>query len=138
MRKGQHIRLQDCGKELLSEMQEIALILDEQNNTQRYSLALKQQQERIEDAERTPSARVLREMRENKMCFFEYAKHLSKQHEKLLSDSDLSEKEVTMFQDSVRQSVEKQGQIEGYDTVSFDEFLQNYFSSKISEQDVTI
>lgn len=138
VRKGQHIRLQDWGKELLSEMQEIALILDEQNNTQRYSLALKQQQERIEDAERTPSARVLREMRENKMCFFEYAKHLSKQHEKLLSDSDLSEKEVTMFQDSVRQSVEKQGQIEGYDTVSFDEFLQNYFSSKISEQDVTI
>ncbi len=137
-RNGQQISLQDWGTELLSEMQKIAVILDEQNNTHRYSDAIKQQQECFADPENTPSAKVLREMRENKECFFEYAKRISKKHEKLFCNSTLSEKDRLMFQDSVRQSVEKHGQIEGYDTVSFDEFLQNYFSNKISDQEVTI
>ncbi len=127
--KGSERGLQEWGTELLNEMQLVASILDEENNTQRYSLTLKQQQELIDDAERTPSARVLSGMRENKECFFEYAKRISKNHEKLLANSVLTENDSKMFQHSVRQSVEKQGQIEGYDTVSFDEFLHNYFSS---------
>jgi len=121
--------LHEWSTELLDEMLQVASILDEENNTQRYSLALKQQQELVDDAERTPSARVLSGMRDNKECFFEYAKRYSKIHEKLLSNSALSENDRKMLHDSVRQSVEKQRQIERYDTVSFDEFLHNYFSS---------
>ena len=51
-------------------------------------------------------------MRENSECFFEFAKQLSKQHEKQLRNNELSEKDLNFFQEHVRQSVEKQGQYE--------------------------
>ena len=136
--KENSISLQDWGSELLTEMLPVAAILDKQSCSKCYSTALQQQQDVIEDAERTPSATVLREMRENNECFFEYAKRLSKQHEKQLCISTLSEKDHNFFQEQVRQSVEKQGQYEASDTQTFDQFLHNYFSNRISEQEVMI
>ena len=91
----------------------VAEILDKQNNSKHYSAALQQQLEVIEDVAKTPSAKVLREMRENNECFFEYAKRLSKKHEKQLCNSELSEKDLKFFQEHVRQSVEKTKTIRG-------------------------
>ncbi|MEM7400470.1 MAG: glutamate--cysteine ligase [Pseudomonadota bacterium] len=132
------ISLQDWGRELLTEMLPVAGILDKQNKGEQYSTALEQQLEVINDAELTPSAKVLSEMRENNECFFEYARRLSKQHEKQLRNSELSDKDLNFFQEHVRQSVEKQGQYEASDTQTFDQFLHNYFTNTVSEQDVTV
>lgn len=135
---GELVSLQSWGKELLTEMQVICEVLNEQNNTERYSVALRQQQAAIEDPSLTPSAKILHDMRENEECFFEFANRISKKHEKLFRNSELSEKDMLFFQTSVRRSVEKQRQIEESDTISFDQFLHNYLSNSVSEQEVTV
>lgn len=133
-----HISLQSWGKELLTEMQEVCTVLDDQNSTTKYSKSLQHQQAAIEDANLTPSARILQDMHENQECFFEFADRISKQHENQLRNSALSEKDINFFQNHVRQSVVKQRQIEASDTISFDQFLHNYFSNTVSEQEVTV
>ena len=137
-RKKGEVSLQRWGGELLSEMQAICTILDQQNSTTKYSQALQQQQVAMDDASLTPSARVLQDMQDHQECFFEFANRISKKHEKQLRNSRLNEKDIVFFQHQVRQSVEKQRQIEASDTISFDKFLHNYFSNSVSEQEVTV
>ena len=129
MRKSGTVSLQSWGSELLNEMQAVCDFLDQQNNTSKYSEALQQQQAAIDDSSLTPSARVLQDMQDHQECFFEFANRISKQHEKLLRNSALTEKDIDFFKNHVRQSVEKQRQTELSDTISFDEFLHNYFSN---------
>lgn len=132
------VSLQSWGSELLSEMQIVCTVLDEQHHTTKYSESLQQQQAAIDDSSLTPSARVLHDMHENQECFFEFASRISNQHEIQLRNSALSEKDMIFFQNHVRQSVEKQRQIEASDTQTFDQFLHNYFSNTVSEQEVTV
>ncbi len=130
--------LQVWGRELLIEMQSICSILDEQNGTSNYTQALQDQQAAIDDSSLTPSARILQDMHNNQECFFEFANRISIQHEKQLRNNTLSEKDMIFFKNHVRQSVEKQRQIEQSDTQSFDQFLHNYFSNSVSEQEVMV
>ena len=130
-KKKQLTSLQSWGRELLTEMQVICDVLDEQKSTTNYSEALQHQLSAIEDSSLTPSARVLEDMRGNQECFFEFANRISNQHEKRLCKSNLSENDMNFFQNHVRQSLEKQGQIETSDTQTFDQFLQNYFANTI-------
>ena len=125
----QQVSLQSWGREILSEMQSICSVLDRQNDTTHYTRALDTQCAAIEDSNLTPSARVLLDMQDNQECFFEFANRISKQHEKQLRNNTLTEKDITFFQTHVRQSVEKQRQIEASDTISFDQFLHNYLTS---------
>ncbi|MBT8112609.1 MAG: glutamate--cysteine ligase [Gammaproteobacteria bacterium] len=137
-RKSEQVSIQTWGSELLIEMQAVCTTLDEQNSTTKYSKSLQKQLAAIEDSNQTPSARILQDMHENQECFFELANRISRHHEKQLRDSTLSEKDMIFFQNQVRQSVEKQGQIEASDTISFDQFLHNYFSNTVSEQEVKV
>jgi glutamate--cysteine ligase len=129
VKQQQSVALQSWGRELLAEMQPICSILDEQNGTTDYTQALKKQSDAIEDPHLTPSAKVLQNMHDNQECFFEFANRISKQHEIQLRNNTLSEKDMAFFKSHVRQSVEKQRQIEASDTISFDQFLHNYFMS---------
>ena len=137
-RNNQQCSLQAWAEDLLNEMKTVCSILDEQNNSTSYSQALQKQLAVVEDVNLSPSARVLHHMQENDECFFEFASYISKQHENQLRNSKLNKKDIDFFQTSVRQSVEKQRQIEASDTQTFDEFLHNYFSNTVSEQDVTV
>ena len=137
-RISERISLKDWGRELLNEMQAVCEVLDQQEHTHVYSDTLRQQFAALENADLTPSARVLQDMSENEECFFELAKRISKQHEKQLCNNTLNEKDTNFFETQVRQSVKKHRQIEDLDTESFDQFLQNYFSSTISEQEVMV
>jgi glutamate--cysteine ligase len=129
VKQQQSVALQSWGRELLAEMQPICSILDSQNGTTHYTQALDAQRAVIEGTNLTPSARILQDMHDNQECFFEFANRISKQHEIQLRNNTLSEKDMAFFKSHVRQSVEKQRQIEASDTISFDQFLHNYFMS---------
>ena len=123
----QKISLQEWGREILYEMQAICEILDESSHCDGYSTALRQQIKAIEDAALTPSAKILHEMRATKEGFFEMASRYSEMHQNQLYDHALSEQDTEFFKNAVLQSIEKQCRIEASDTVSFDEFLKDYF-----------
>jgi glutamate--cysteine ligase len=73
---------------------------------------------------------MLAEMRENDEGFFHHAQRMSKHHYQYYKTHELSEDKIRFFEDSAKESLEMQHQMEDEDSMSFDEFLQNYFDEE--------
>ncbi len=131
MRGEREVLLREWGLEILQEMQAICEILDEQNENNHYTAALQEQVSLVEHPSLTPSAKVLDEMRSCKEGFFEMARRFSEAHQDQLQSDTLDEKDTRFFNAVVKRSIEKQRQIEASDTVSFDQFLSDYFSQTL-------
>ena len=133
-RNTEELSIKQWGKEILQEMLSICEMLDEQTDNNCYQAALQEQIAVIEDPAMTPSAQLLDEMHAHNEGFFDMACRISKGHQNQLRNSTLSEIDINFFTNAVRQSVEKQRQIEASDTASFDQFLDDYFSQTLSKQ----
>ena len=115
-------------------MQTICEILDNHGNhackNTAYQHALAEQTKVINDANLTPSARMINEMRENDDVFFALSSKYSKQHQDQLQNEKLTDNEITFFTQAAEESINKQKNIEHEDSLSFDDFLNEYFSQK--------
>jgi len=129
-RHDQAVSLKDWALELCQAMQELAGLLDEINHTDTYSKSLAAQIECIYDSSKTPSARMLREMRDHKEGFFHFAQRKSLQYLDYFKSRPLSPERQQFFEALSRESLARQLEIERSDTLSFDEYLQQYFSKK--------
>ena len=131
LRRGdEKISLQDWASELCNRMKPVASLLDRANYCENYFSSVKSQIASVFDPDLTPSARMLAEMRENNEGFFHHAQRMSKHHYHYYKTHALSESKIKFFEDAAKESIEKQHQIESEDSVSFDEFLQNYFDEE--------
>ena len=113
--------MQDCGKQLLDSMTSLAKALAQAEGDQRYQKTLKKQQEKIDNPELSPSAKVLSTMSQESLSWLDFAGALSKNHKISLtknSSIDLSE--------SVQQSFSEASNIKLNDTLSFEQFMQDY------------
>ena len=131
LRRGdEKISLQDWASELCNAMKPVASLLDRANYCENYFSSVKSQIASVFDPELTPSARMLAEMRENDEGFFHHAQRMSKHHYHYYKTHALSENKIQFFEDAAKKSLEKQRQIEADDSISFDDFLQNYFDEE--------
>ncbi len=128
--KLEKISLQDWASELCNKMRPVASLLDRANYCENYFSSVKSQIASVFDPELTPSARMLAEMEENDEGFFHHAQRMSKHHYQYYRTHDLPEKKIKFFEDMAAESLAKQQQIEADSTISFDEYLQNYFSGE--------
>ncbi|MDH5611035.1 MAG: glutamate--cysteine ligase [Gammaproteobacteria bacterium] len=129
-RHDQSIPLKDWAMDLCEGMQDVASLLDEVNHCTSYSKSLKAQVECINDPSKTPSARMLEEMRDRKEGFFHFAQRKSLKYLDYFKSRKLSPERQQYFELMAQTSLAKQLKIEESDTLSFDEYLQNYFSKK--------
>mgnify|MGYP000662234879 CR=1 FL=1 len=96
--------------------------------------ALVRYRERILDPETTPSARMLREMRENKEGFYHFALRKSLEHDRYFRDLKLSKEKEQFFTKLSEESIQAQIKIEVDDKLNFDEFLAHYFKQTLGQQ----
>jgi len=122
--------LKSWATELTSKMRAVCEILDNANNTSMFSKSLNIQIERINDPEKTPSAIMLAEMRENNEGFFHHLMRMSQIHYDQYKKLQLDNKQMQYFNTSVTQSIQKQKELEASDNVPFDAFLKDYFAQK--------
>ncbi|HYE38042.1 glutamate--cysteine ligase [Methylocaldum sp.] len=127
-RKGGEISLKGWAAEMLDAMRGIAEILDAGDALKPYTRSLEAQGDLLSDPERTPSARMLAEMKENGESFAAYALRLSNEHARVFRERSLSAERAALFRRYSEQSLEEQRRIEAGDRFSFDEFLQRYFA----------
>lgn len=120
--------LRDWGLELTDAMTGVCEILDGDDPARPYGSVLAAQREVLRDPERTPSARMLREMREGAEPFFALARRYSHQHKRYFDALTLAPEREGLFQALARSSLEEQAAIEAADTQGFEEFLQGYFA----------
>jgi len=127
-REGRDFPMIEWACELLDSMQGICEMLDYSEDKRPYTAALEQQRAKIDDVERTPSARMLAEMRQEHESFFEFAKRMSKVHKDYFLDLyPPNEQRLNAFSAAAADSIEAQHDIERSDKVDFDMYLADYF-----------
>ncbi len=129
-RNGDDLTLRDWATELFDNMQGIFELLDAGVVGSPYTESLALQRSKVNDPDLTPSARMLREMRENKEPFFHFAKRISKMHQHFFTNLPLAAERENYFSELARKSLEDQAAREAADDISFDEYLKRYFAQQ--------
>ena len=125
------ISLRDWASDIVSDVAEIARLIDAGDGSDVYSQAVSAQAELVEDADKTPAARVIESMAERNSSFFEFALNAARGHKDYFREIEpLSEDRLVMYEEEARQSLERQAQIEQSDRIGFDEYLANYYSEQ--------
>ena len=103
-------------------------LLDRSSKGNPYGKALEAQWSKVKDPELTPSARMLREMRDRDEGFFHFAQRMSEIHRHFFNNLPMSETSERYFSELAAKSLEDQQAWEAADGVSFEEYLQRYFA----------
>jgi len=123
--------LKEWATSMCSDMKPLARILDQGSpDPERalYSQALAAQQLKISDPQTTPSARILTEMEKTGASFHQLSLDIANAHREYFQALQLSKEKEQYFVKIANKSLEKQKTIEGNDTISFDEYLEQYFA----------
>jgi glutamate--cysteine ligase len=128
-RDGRDFSMRDWARELLDAMQGLCELLDHGEPARPYTSALEQQRAKIDDVERTPSARLLADMRQSGESFFQLAQRMSKLHKDyFLGLYPPNERRLAEFAAAARESHEAQARIEAADDTDFDTYLAHYLA----------
>ena len=125
-RGAQRPLLRDWANQLLNDMSHSATLLDHVHQSQAYGEAWRQQRAKVQNAELTPSGRMLKQMQDQELSFFELAMALSRSTRDTLQNGGLSAQAVAEFNSASEESCRRQQEMEAADTMSFDAFLQEW------------
>lgn len=125
---GEETPLSEWAGTLLASMSSIAQTMDQAFSSTDYSQTMTEQMAKVDDPELTSSARVLREMTEKNLPFFRLAMEYSKQWSEHFRTRPLSEAKQSLFDEECTRSTLAQAEIEQSDTLSFDEYLKNFYA----------
>ena len=128
LRREGEIGLRQWGEELIKSIEPVASLLDEVNHGGSYQQAIDDIGQRLRDDSLLPSARILDEMEENGESFFHFAMRKAVEHEKNFKSDKLNEEKWRWFEGLASASLSHQQQIEESDSLSFDQFLAQYFA----------
>jgi glutamate--cysteine ligase len=127
-RDGRDVPMHTWGRELLDSMQGICEMLDHGDATRPYAAALRVQADKLDDVARTPSARMLAELRSTGEPFFDLALRMSGLHKAYFLDLyPPNDARLAEFAAEAEESVAKQRAIEAADRLSFEAYLDTYF-----------
>lgn len=130
LRGGCEVSLKEWALELLDGMAAVSELLDSGFDKPLYMSAVEIQRARILDPEQTPSARVLREMAENKESFLQFGARWARRHQQFFHGLHRCDPgRVRQFTTEASASVARQRDMERKDTLSFKQYLEEYFSN---------
>jgi len=128
-REGRDFPMVEWARELLDSMQGLCEMLDHGELSRPYVTALEHQRAKIEEVERTPSARLLTEMRQTGESFFQLAQRMSKLHKDyFLGLYPPNERRLAEFASAAQESHDAQRRIEAGDKMDFDSYLAHYLA----------
>jgi glutamate--cysteine ligase len=128
-RDGRPYPMRDWALELLQDMQGLCEILDNGDPSRPYTAALSAQAAKLEDVALTPSARLIRELRDTGESFFELALRMSATHKRYFLDLYApNDERLREFAAEAEQSLEEAAAIEARDQGSFDDYLARYLA----------
>jgi glutamate--cysteine ligase len=133
-RDGEAVVLRRWAAELLQTMEPVAGLLDGVRGGV-CGASLREQQDKVADPDRTPSALMLAEMRIRGESFHAFARRLSEAHGRRWRSHELDPARDAELRGLVAASRERQAQIEAEDRVDFDTFLADYFAQQVDQAD---
>ena len=129
-KNGKNCYLSDWASEILEAVYVVAKFLDGNSGSSDYVTAVNMQKEIIQHPEMTPSARLLDDLYKSRTGFSQYTLNVSEKHKDYFSELiSLEPKKLAMFAKEASESLMRQKNIEAMDTLSFEDYLKNYFQS---------
>ena len=101
--------------------------LDRAHGGDAHQQAIAVARERVADAENTPSARVLREMRDTQQPFWQLALNYSRQWHSEFRSRPLSPIELSEFTTASEASLRQQADLESAKGIPFEDYLANFY-----------
>jgi glutamate--cysteine ligase len=131
LRDGERISLAAWAAEIIEDVRAIAELIDRGEGGDAYASAVDALAALISDADATPSARVIEEMRRNDTGFFHFAMDMARGHKQYFRDLEpLTGDRLAVYTGEATRSIEQQQLVEASDEISFDEYLRQYFSEQ--------
>lgn len=127
LRGKEEVPLREWGRTLLDEMRPVASLLDSANQTVTYTHVLDVMLDRIHDDSSTPAAKLLTEMRENDETYYGMAMRKACEHRDYFQANPPSVETMHKYKELAEKSLQKQADIEAHDSLSFDDFLADYY-----------
>ncbi|MEX2496465.1 MAG: glutamate--cysteine ligase [Woeseia sp.] len=128
-RNGKNVSLANWGREILDGVAAVAELIDRGGSADNYRHAVAAQAALIGDPEATPSARVLQELRESGGGFFNFAMAAAQGHRDYFrAQAPLEADRLLHLEHEARKSHRRQKEIEERDSISFEQYLANYFA----------
>ena len=124
IKDGERMGLREWAQDILAGLEPICAILDEGADAPHYTAALRQQQAMLRDPEQLPSARILRDLRERNMSFFDYTLELASAHEAHFRANPLGSGLRDYFKGLAEESLAEQRALEQSDKVDFATYLK--------------
>ncbi|MFV2033169.1 MAG: glutamate--cysteine ligase, partial [Gammaproteobacteria bacterium] len=118
-RGSEKILLRDWAKEIINAMAGVCELLDRDLADKPYSTSLAAQRDKAQDADFTPSARMLEAMRREGEGFFHFALRMSRQHQDYFGSCDLDPERREMFSRLTEESLARQKSMEADNDESF-------------------
>ena len=113
---------------LLEDIKPLASLMANVTNDNEYISCFNDQVEKIENVERTPSHRILAEMTNNNLTFFELALSYSQKWASSSLKNKPSKESFDRLTLESSQSIEVQRELELQDKTSFKQYLDNYYA----------
>lgn len=122
--------LQEWGLSLLEGIGACARLLDDAHQSTAYSDSLGLQRSKLEDANSTPSARVLAAIEQHGNSFFHFALAQSEAHRSEFMAHPLDSDSLIAFQTQAQTSLADQAALEAADDMDFDSFVARYLGQQ--------
>ena len=113
---------------LLDQMEGLAETLDQQTAQNIYKKALVNARAKVNDVSITPSAKVLEDIRSRDISLTQLGLSLAETHKNTLMEKPMAAALKLEFETDVKQSLARQIEIEANNDISFETYLENYFS----------
>jgi glutamate--cysteine ligase len=121
------ISLRHWASMLCEQMEEVCGILDGGDQEKPYWSALQKQMELIRYPDMTSSARMLSEMREQKMSVDDFSLQKSGEYTQYFKNQPLSMPMKRQLESSIEKSLMDQKYLESGEKIRFEDYLENYF-----------
>lgn len=121
--------LAEWGNEIFVQLQQVAAMLDKAYATDKYSVAINSEQQKINDVSLTPSAKIIAKLVDEGASLSDYALSSASQFKRQLLAREYQYFDQSYFERTADESKSAQADIEAQDTLNFDDFLAEYFAS---------
>lgn len=119
----------EWGGEIFADLQELAVLLDTVHNTTDYSSAVSTELAKVHDVDKTPSARIIRELMESDKGIVAWSLDYVAQYNAELANHQYQAFDLAYLSNMAVSSLSQQKTIEETDTKTFDQYLDEYFSN---------
>lgn len=127
-RPGGEQSLREWGLRLCKAMRDLCEVLDEARGTREYSTSLGVQMAALDDPERTPSARILASMREERVGFYHFAASRSADYRRTFQEFPLELECEQRLKALASRSLIEQRALEAGNEESFSDYLERYLA----------